>query len=85
MGCWGNLRCRPGEHICGFRTETYAPLPLKGGNRGRYSHSMDHKQSTRTPRVNLNPFASIGRTGTSKVRVLKSAIRRTGSVTVDIW
>ena len=42
----------------------------------------------------VNPFASVGRTGTSKVRVLNSAIRRTGtsteksgveSVTVDIW
>ena len=27
----------------------------------------------------INPFASIGRTGTSKVSVLKSAIGRTGT------
>ena len=32
-------------------------------------------------RVLINPFASIGRTGTSKVSVLKSAIGRTGTST----
>ena len=38
-----------------------------------------------------NPFASIGRTGTSKVRVLNCTIRRTGTSTeksvskVSLW